>query len=68
MIANNLADVLLNLGRTMGMHSIIFPFFSRCDSMIVCLLTARIYFISIEQMVRKVLPDPSSNGNQLQTY
>ena len=66
--ANNLANVQLNLGRTMGIltHSSIFFFFfhyfpSGCDFMLalaVCLLSAKIYFMSIQQMVWKALPDP----------
>ena len=64
MSANNLANVLLNLGRTMGIlthSSVLFFFPSGCDFMLalaVCLLSAKIYFMSIQQMVWKALPDP----------
>lgn len=71
--SKQLGLVLLNLGRTMGMlthsSSFIYPFqgVTLCW-LSVCLPLAKIYFMSIEQMVWNTQPDPPCNGNQLQTY
>lgn len=59
MSANNFANVLLNLGRTIAMLTRSSFFLPGCDFVLaLCLFPAKIYFISMEQMVWKALPDP----------